>query len=146
MKERIVEILLYLMAEIQGNDRITDLALDALRDRGYSPSEITAALSWLADNGPRDRAAITAARPGSRRLFHEAERAMIPAEGQGLLIQLQELGLLDLRDVETVIDRAMLSGLDRLSLDELREIVTAVLLTRGTGGSPVQPTNEDTIH
>ena len=34
-------------------------------------------------------------------------------EAQGYLIQLAELGLLDDRDMETVIERAMISGYER---------------------------------
>jgi uncharacterized protein Smg (DUF494 family) len=68
---------------------------------------------------------------------------------QGYLIQLAELGLLDEKDLEAVIDRAMISGYERLSVNEVRDMVTAVLLSRegGLRGSHHSPlTSEDTIH
>jgi uncharacterized protein Smg (DUF494 family) len=68
---------------------------------------------------------------------------------QGYLIQLAELGLLDERDMEAVIDRAMMSGYERLSVNEVRDMVSAVLFSRegGLRGSNHSPlTSEDTIH
>ena len=82
-------------------------------------------------------------------MLHEAERVAFSIEAQGYLIQMVELGLLDDKDMEAVIDRAMVSGYERLSLAEVREIAAGVLFARegslpGTNHSLL--TNEDTIH
>lgn len=82
-------------------------------------------------------------------MLHEVERAVFATSAQGYLIQLVELGLLDEHDLESVIDRAVLSGYERLSVAEVRDIVTAVLFARegGMRGSRHSPlTGEDTIH
>ena len=49
MKEKVVEILLYLMSEIRDDKRLADIDLNDLQNRGYSQSEISAAFSWLFD-------------------------------------------------------------------------------------------------
>ena len=50
MKERIVEILIYIMSEMQGNKGITEIDVRDLKEKGYTQSEISAAFSWLYDN------------------------------------------------------------------------------------------------
>ncbi len=139
MKEKVVEILIYLMSEIQDNKQLADIDLSDLRSKGYTQSEISAAFSWLYDNFQTlHRGVVHPARPasGSRRVLHDAEKMVLSMESQGYLIQLTELGLLDGRDVETVIERAMLTGYEKLSVVELREIVAAVLFSKRSSGGP----------
>jgi uncharacterized protein Smg (DUF494 family) len=138
MKERVVEILVFLMTELREDKQLHDIDLAPLRDRGYTTSEISAAFSWLYENmGSGDVEMISHARAarGSRRILHEVERTVLSLEAQGYLIQLVELSLLDDRDIETVI--------------EVKEIVAAVLSSRqrpgGSGGHSML-NNEDTIH
>lgn len=152
MKEKVVEILVHLMSEMQGKETLQDIDLTDLKNRGYTQSEINAALSWLSEHvqtpGARSLRPGESVR-GSRRVLHEVERAVFATSAQGYLIQLVELGLLDEHDLESVIDRAVLSGYERLSVAEVRDIVTAVLFARegGMRGSRHSPlTGEDTIH
>ena len=58
-------------------------------------------------------------------------------------------GLLDEKDFETVIERAMMAGYEKLSVQELREIVASVLFARGgddASGNRSMLTSGDTIH
>ena len=62
---------------------------------------------------------------------------------------LRELGLLDDPAMESVIERAMMTGYEGLSVSEVREIVAAVLFSKSTphtatGRSMLN--NEDSIH
>jgi uncharacterized protein Smg (DUF494 family) len=140
MKDRVVEILIYIMSEIQDHKRLHEIDLSDLKEKGYTQTEISAAFSWLYDNvGAGESTLSRAATPlsGSRRVFHEAEKETLSTEAQGYLIQLRELGLLDDRDLEQVIERAMLAGYQKLSRDEIHDMVSAVLFGReGGGGSP----------
>ena len=150
MKEKVVEILVYIMSEIRENKRISDIDIKDLQSKGYTQSEISAAISWIYDNiqpGEHDYRGPIRAREGSRRIFHDAEKGVISTEAQGYLVQLHELGLLDDRDLELVIERAMLSGYEKLTVPELQEIVAAVLFSKGgaaRGGFLMN--SGDTIH
>lgn len=151
MKERVVEILVYLMAEIDANKRLSDINLESLMERGYTQSEISAAFSWLYDNLlVRDGFVERGAPPSkeSRRIFHEAEKLMIGTDAQGYLMQLFEIGLLDNRDLESIIERAMMSGFEKLSLEEVQEIAAGVLLAKHNAWKESRSTlNENgTIH
>jgi uncharacterized protein Smg (DUF494 family) len=152
MNEKVVEILIHIMSAMQGKNSPQDIDLTDLQKRGYSPSEINAAVTWLYEHiqAPGGRMGRPAeGGRGSRRVFHEAERSVLGTAAQGYLIQLAELSLLDEKDMEAVIDRAMMLGYERLSVNEVRDVVTAVLFARegGTPGSNPSPlTSEDTIH
>ncbi|HXF99431.1 MAG TPA: DUF494 family protein [Bacteroidota bacterium] len=151
MKERVVEILMYLMAEIEANKRLSEVSIEDLTSRGYTQSEISAAFSWLYDNMQvhEGRTEIhSRASTASRRQLHEAEKLVLSTEAQGYLMQLVELGILDAIDLEAVIERAMLTGLEKLSADEVRSIVASVIFGRPPrlqGGQSL-PNNNETIH
>jgi uncharacterized protein Smg (DUF494 family) len=152
MKERVVELLVLLMTEIQGNKQLTDIDVSLLRERGFSHGEISAAFSWLHDHMPTDQGRVQhvdRSTAGSRRVLHDAERMIFSTEGQGYLILLQEFGLLDQRDIEAVIERAMITGYENLSVGELREIVASFLFAKQPsqgGSSHIMLNNEDSIH
>ena len=152
MKEKVVEILIYLMSEMQENKQLNEIDLSDLRTKGYTQSEISAAFSWLYDNVQTSHAgAITSGATAgeSRRVLHDAEKLALSMESQGYLIQLRELGLLDDRDLETVIERAMVTGYEKLSVGEIREIVASVLLSKGrsaAGPDSFLLDANDTIH
>jgi len=152
MKEKVVELLIYIMSEIQENKRISDIDMVDLKTRGYTQSEISAAFSWIYENSDLNAtrpAAAGRAGAGSRRVLHDAEKAALATESQGYLIQLRELGLLDEGDFETVIERAMMAGYEKLSVADLREIVASVLFARGgddPSGSRSMLNSGDTIH
>lgn len=136
MKEKVVEILIYIMSEIQGDKRLSEIDLTDLKSRGYTQSEISAAFSWLYENmqGSQSNAPLNGrAFLGSRRVLHEVEKLALSTESQGYLIQLCELGVLNDRDLETVIERAMMAGYEKLPVSELRQIIAAVLFTKEAG-------------
>ena len=152
MKERIFDILVWLMSEMQ-HKTVNEIDLADLKDRGYTQSEINAAFTWIEENVmPFETFRSTrSARPGagSRRVFHAAEKLLLTTESQGYLIQLSELGLIDDRDFEMVLERAMSSGFEKISVDDLREVVATVLLSkegRAGGAPPSALKGGDTIH
>jgi uncharacterized protein Smg (DUF494 family) len=152
MKDRVVEILVFLMSEIQEDKPLHEVDLSQLRDRGYTTSEISAAFSWLYENSRTDSIeAIRSGRAGagSRRIFHDAEKTVLSTAAQGYLIQLNELGLIDDGVTEVVLERAMSSGYAGLTVQEVRDIIAMVLFSgdRPTGGGGHSMlNNEDTIH
>lgn len=151
MKEKVLELLVYLMSEIRENKPLTDVDLGHLRSRGYTTSEISDAFGWLYEHvppGPALSARPAAAAGGSRRMFHEAEKLVLSTEGQGYLILLAELGLLSDQDLEAVIERAMMAGYEKLSVGELRQLAAAVLTARRVDHLSDRPVVDggDTVH
>ena len=152
MKEKVFEILVYLMSEIQDNKSLHEIDIDDLQVQGYTQSEISAAFSWIVhymaaqENG---QVPVQGTGRGSRRVLHAAEKLMLTTESQGYLIQLTELGLLDDAGLESVIDRAMASGQERLTVAELRQIAEVVVFgadRRGSESGAMMPDSGDTIH
>jgi uncharacterized protein Smg (DUF494 family) len=136
MKEKVVEILIYIMSAIQDDKRLSEIDVTDLRSRGYTQSEISAAFSWLYDNMRFTQANATPPGPallGSRRFLHDVEKLVLSVEGQGYIIQLYELGVLNDRDLESVIERAVMTGAEKLTVDEIHQIVAAVLFTKEAG-------------
>lgn len=151
MKERVVEILMLLMSEMDGTTRLSEIDLDDLKEKGYTQSEINAAFSWLYENIPVQDGVIVRgalASKESRRVLHEAEKLALTTEAQGYVMQLCEIGLLTNREVELIIERAMMSGFEKLSIAEMREIVAAVLFAKPNSWreSRSMLNNNDTIH
>ncbi len=149
MKEKIVEILIYLMSEIRDNKRVADIDLGGLARKGYTQTEISAALSWLYEsmNVTESGTRVSESHPGSWRVLHEAEKQVIGTEAFGYLVQLRALGILDDTDLETVIERAMMSGYEKLSFDEVREIAGSVILSHPVSGTTRSMLNsKDTIN
>ena len=74
MKERVVEILVFLMTEMRDDKQLHDIDLAPLRDRGYTTSEISAAFSWLYETmgaGDPETTSHARAARGSRRILHD---------------------------------------------------------------------------
>jgi len=139
------------MSGIDANKRLSEIDLDDLKSKGYTQSEISAAFSWLYDNLPVQDGVVVRgaiASKESRRVLHDAEKFMMTTDAQGYLMQLCEVGLLENRDLENVIERAMMSGFEKLSMFEIREIVAAVLFARSSNWyeSRSMVNNNETIH
>jgi uncharacterized protein Smg (DUF494 family) len=124
----------------------------ALEEGGYTQAEIGAAFSWLFEKlavsdqiGPRVERQVER----SYRILHDVERMIITPEAQGYLIQLRELGILNDAMVETVIDRAMMSGYTNIGLEETRVIVASLVFEKDElkkFGNRIVSQSSDTIH
>ncbi len=146
MNERVVEILAYIMTEMGGNqsqpDKLEVISRDLLQ-RGYTQHEISFAFSWLFEryNGETEElmrnTGVTLA--SSFRILHEAERMVIAREAFGYLLQLKQLRLLNDVQIEFVIERAMMSGLHRVSEAEIKALVAAVLFSPDGASASTNP-------
>lgn len=131
MQERIVEILIFVLNEVRKtNKSVGEIDLSELEQQGYTQAEISTAFSWLSNHLSTGRESWSeiAIRPrGSFRMLHRAEQFIISPEAYGYLIQLRELRIISEQEMEMVIERAMLSGFERLSATEMQAIVASVL-------------------
>ncbi len=128
MQEKILELIMYLVSEIRNDKRTDEIDIASLTKNGYTPAEISSAFSWLYEHTSTGENLIVGANsPHSHRILHEVERLALSNEAQGYLIQLRELGLLSDEDLESVIERVMMSGMTRVGLAEIRSVAASVL-------------------
>jgi uncharacterized protein Smg (DUF494 family) len=130
MYDKIVEILIYLLLEIKEKQSLNDIDLSKLEESGYSPLEISAALSWLFEkmrfNETQLPSHVSADSSRSFRIFHDVEKLAIDAQARGFLMQLRELNLVTEIELEYVIERIMLSGYSRANIEDVKAIVSSV--------------------
>jgi uncharacterized protein Smg (DUF494 family) len=152
MKERIVEIIVYLISELKNNIPLHEIDLTVLTTNGYTPSEISTAFTWLYEKIDSDENVtqqVSESSPHSHRVLHDAERSAFSPEAFGYLVQLRELGLLKDTDLEAVIDRIMLAGYISVNIPEVKSIVAGLLLElddSGNTGSRIMLNSKDTIN
>ncbi len=135
MNDRVVEILAYIMTEIRGQksnpDKLELISRDLLQ-RGYSQHEISFAFSWLFERYNGESEEVFGISPASRnsfRVLHELEKAVIAPEAYGYLLQLKQLRLLNDVEVESIIERAMMAGVARVTMAEVKALVVATLFS-----------------
>ncbi len=136
MSERVVEILVYLMSQIReknGGIEGIDGVSKELLNQGYTENEINAAFSWLFDKIQMDQEEILAESSvelhHSFRVLHEAEKLVIRPEAQGYLIQLKELGIISESDLEQIIERAMMLGVNAVTANDIKSLVVSLLFS-----------------
>ena len=151
-RERIMEIVFFLLSEIKEDKPLAEIDLKPLSVRGFSEIEISTAFSWLIDKfsqggedplilsvpfGKKQSILGSTKDLASFRVYHEIESSVIAKEARGFMMQMLELGILTDSDVEFMIDRIMLSGAQSASLDEVKDFVTSMLFHFDAPYSPV---------
>ncbi len=137
-RERIIEILVFLLGEARKHRSLADIDLKPLASLGFTTSEISTAFSWLFDKmaiaaigagmriepfAPAERLELVPTESTSFRIYHEMERGVLSMEAQGYLLQLRELGLMSDTDLELLIDRILASGIPTIGVREIKELV-----------------------
>lgn len=96
---------------------------------GFDDTEISAALSWLAGvvRAPQRSLAPLPESGTAFRAFAPKELAKLDADCRGFLLFLERSGILSPASREHVIERALATAGDTLSLDQIKLIVLMVL-------------------
>jgi len=135
MYENMVDVLIYLYenyldGESQPPSDQGELE-DELTQAGFTNAEIQKALQWL------DELAVGVDTPqyhphtgGSTRIYSEAERAKLDLDARGLLLFLEQNGILDPVSRELAIERVLAIDHTSVSVDELKWVVLLVLMNR----------------
>ncbi|GIX35948.1 MAG: protein Smg [Lysobacteraceae bacterium] len=136
MKENVLDVLLYLFEHYFHEDP------DAVRDReslqggllraGFGASEIGRAFEWLDGLAQHrhENALAPHSVPDALRLYSEPELARLDEECRGLLLFLEQNGVLDARSRELVIDRAMALDDEQIDVEDLKWVVLMVLFNQ----------------
>ena len=110
-----------------------------LESAGFGEANVERALDWLADlAGERHRAvaadAMPAAQPpgeqadeGSIRIYSAAELVRLPADCRGLLMTLEQVGILNPQQREIVIERLLALDAEEFDLEKVKWVVLMVL-------------------
>ena len=133
------DIFVYLFENCHRTDLSQDNELIAkkLSAAGFDDSDISEALSWIAGvlHAPHRHLSPLPARTRATRTYAPKECAKLDTECRGLVMHLENIGVLDPVLRELVIDRAMAAAGRTLSLDQLKLIVLMVLWNLETPSS-----------
>lgn len=125
------DIFVYLFEHCHRTDLSQDNELIArkLSAAGFEESDISEALSWLAGvlHAPHRSVAPFPSANRATRAYAPKECAKLDAGCRGLIMHLENIGVLDPVLREVVVDRAMAASGRALSLDQLKLIVLMVL-------------------
>lgn len=147
MYERILQIIVLVVQELNQNKSINDIKVNQLYNLGYSDVEISTAVSWVMDRLGLDR--WEAPKASSFRILSPTEKLLFDDEALSELMQYLALGLITNEQLEEIIDRATYMNLSRIDRQTLTYIVYALVLNippnHGFGSRAIL-ISSDTIH
>jgi len=152
MFERIIEIIVYVISELRQNKHISEIDIKELQKLGYTSAEISTAFSWLVDRIELNDKVLTTdikLKAGSFRILHEAEQELFSRDAWGELIQLHTLGVVGTEHIESLIERALLTGMHEIDTGQLRAFVATMIFNAegsASGGSRYMLNGSDTIN
>lgn len=136
MNDRVVEILVYIMAEIHGKQtqpEQLELISRDLEKKGYTQLEISSAFSWLfdrfQDSAGEPVGTTTAILPQSFRVLSDSEKLVFSTGAFGYLLQLRRFELINDFELELVIEKAMMLGGTKITDKEIKALVATVLFS-----------------
>jgi len=136
VNENVIDVLIYIYENYMDSDEVVShdqiMLEEELVEAGFPKGEILKAFDWLDELAWRQGNLITAAsHPNSSiRIYTELERQRIDLETQGMLLFLEQTGVLDQRSRELVIERAMALDTEELTAEDVKWIVLLVLLNQ----------------
>ena len=135
MDNRFLDVLTFVLNEIRENfDGDVDLQsiVDILNDEGFSDEEISWAMSWLMNHGDQlDRMTAEQQADFPRpmwRSLNDVEQEYISPHAYSYLFHLRELNILTDDSMENVIDRAVGMRLFGMTVEDMKDLVAAVVL------------------
>jgi len=135
MYENMVDVLIYLYENFMDGERQPPDDQDELEEElsqaGFSNVEIEKALRWLDELAAGS--GISPHHPyaeRSMRIYSASEVTKLDLEARGLLLFLEQSGILDPESRELVIDRVLAIDHPHVSVDEIKWVVLLVLMNR----------------
>jgi uncharacterized protein Smg (DUF494 family) len=130
MYERIIEIIVFVIAELRHNKNIDEIDLEELQSRGYTSSEISTAFSWIVDRYELSEKYVVNeeySNADSFRILHEVEKDLFTTEAWGELLQYHSLGILKNDHIEMLIERALMLGLQEVDSHQLKQFIANII-------------------
>jgi len=134
MKENMLDVLLYMFEFCDEEELRLDESEEALHGKlvraGFKNQEIFKAFSWLNDLSEQGMDPRDLPDPGSFRVFSRDESMRLPVECRGLLVMLEQFGLLDPVSREQIVERALALEMEDMDLDQFKWVLMMVLLNQ----------------
>lgn len=136
MKQNILDVLRYLFEHYAGDDATFNLDQERLQlkleEAGFEDNEIQRAIQWLEELATLQEQEAESELPKTNaiRVFTIEEAAKLDVESRGFLLFLEQVGVLDHRSRELVIDRLMALESDEIDLKQVKWVVLMVLLNQ----------------
>jgi Smg protein len=136
MKEDVLEVLMYLFENYMDDDTAMEadpeILKSQLREAGFLSTEINKAFTWLEDLAILQEAASDRPPHASRsiRVFSPTEEKKLDVECRGLLMFLEQMGVLNSASRELVIDRIMALESPEIDLEQVKWVVLMVLFNQ----------------
>jgi len=136
MKENVLDVLVYLFENYMADDldppEDHESLQTELRQAGFGAGEIRKAFDWLegltrlhgSDKLPKLK------NPAAIRIYVDEETDRIDVECRGLIMYLEEAGVLDQHSRELVIDRIMALEAEEVDSDVVKWVVLMVLFNQ----------------
>ncbi len=129
MHNRIMDIISFIIKEVlEGKDLLeteTEI-VESLMDQGYSLEEINSAFDWLFSLVTKGMAQERLKPTTSKRILHHLEKLKLNSQAYGLLIKMQESGLITPAQQEEIIEQALTSG-EEVGPEEIKRIAGQVV-------------------
>ncbi len=134
MKENVLDVLMYLFEHCtdDGGSKDDRASIEmSLSNAGFHRTEIEKALNWLdslAELQKSPTVLLSSNRP--IRIFSDEEKQRLTIDCLGLLMFLEESGVLDPYQRELVLDRAMALDDIEIDMDDLKWVILMVLFNQ----------------
>jgi len=128
----------YMLDEAPEVPEREDLARD-LESAGFGEANVERALDWLADlAGERHRATTSSTEPAAEmpgeqaddramRIYSATELVRLPSDCRGLLMSLEQVGILNPQQREIVVERLLALDAEEFDLEKVKWVVLMVL-------------------
>ncbi len=133
MDRNIVEILVILLREhpegiIQSED--FEPLSQNLFGQGYTQHEIETALFWFNNRFEmQNRMSVREVlSPDSFRVLQDVEKTVITTKAYGYLLDIVNLGLINLDELDAIIEKAVLLGGRKVDVDEIKMFIAAQIM------------------
>ena len=136
MTENLIDVLIYIYENYMDSEEsvpVDQVTLEEeLLQAGFQQGEVRKAFNWLDELAWRQGSLLEyGALPNhSMRIFSTEEQQKMDLEIQGMLLTLEQSGILDPMSRELVIERCMAIETEELTSDDVKWVVLLVLLNQ----------------
>jgi Smg protein len=136
VNENVIDVLIYIYETYMDGDQPVPpdqiIMQEELLNVGFQEGEITKAFDWLDElawrQGMLSETGVLDS--SSMRIYAEQEMLRLDSDARGMLLFLEQNGILDPISRELVIERAMALGSNELDIDDIQWIVLLVLVNQ----------------